>query len=263
MRWNDHFAVHLQLHHGAAGVELVPQVRLEVAPRASEHRAFPVRLEPTSVPPQCHQVIQAPPALCRRQVPRTLRQGPDVGDPRVEPHELPRREVQPRRRRRDRAVHRVPRGGVEQPPERGVVGRDVDAAGDAGAADDAHQAGVVGRGEEVGGGDADVALVVGERGVPGAVAERLHSLHVLPRAGAAVEAVVAADVAAADHEPVDGGRARSDGAGREVGGRVGRVRLEAQDELQGVVGVGAAGQVVAAGAVAARPRLRDGRRREQ
>lgn len=155
------------------------------------------------------------------------------------------------------------RGGVEKPPERGVVGRDVDTAGDAGAADDAHQAGVVGRGEEVGGGDADVALVVGERGVPGAVAERLHSLHVLPRAGAAVEAVVAADVAAADHEPVDGARARADGAGREVGGRGGRVRLEAQDELQGVVGVGAAGRVVAAGAVAARPRLRDGRRREQ
>lgn len=49
----------------------------------------------------------------------------------------------------------------------------------------------------------------------GAVAELLH---VLLGVGAVVEAIIGADVATADHEPMDGGRTRADEVGREVGG---------------------------------------------
>lgn len=269
--------MHLQLHLGVAGVELrVPQLGSQVAPRTREPGGCLTVVE--LFPPLRQQIVEAAPALRRRQVPGALRRGPDIGDLRVKPHQLPRGEVHPgstRGRRRGRAVDGVPRGGVEQLRDRGVVGGDVDACGDDCAGDEGQHAGVVGGGEEVGAGDADVALVVDERGVPGAVAE---ALHVLAGAGAAVEAVGVADVAAAEHEPVDdGARAGSGGTGREEGRRDGRVRLEVADELRQVLLVGAAGRVVAAGEVAVGPRAqvrpllsdggqgekRDGPRREQ
>ncbi|WVZ66239.1 hypothetical protein U9M48_015491 [Paspalum notatum var. saurae] len=247
--WNDGSAAHLQLHLGVAGVEHVAQLGSQVAPRAREPGACPVGLEP--FPPLRQQIVQAAPALRRRQVPRALRRGPDVGDLRVKLRQLPRREVHPRRGRRRRRGRRVvdgvARGGVEQLRDGGVVGGDVDALRDAFAADESLEAGVVGGGEEVGAGDADVALVVDERGVAGAVAD---PPHVLAGAAAAVEAVGGAEVAAAEDEPVDA----AGGAGGEERGRGGRVGLEAEDEILEVGRVGAADRVVAAGGVAGRPR---------
>jgi hypothetical protein len=70
--------------------------------------------------------------------------------------------------------------------ERAVVGRNVDAVADVVAADEPNLTGVVGGGEEVGVGQADVALSVNKCDVTGAVAD---ALHVVSRRRAAVQAV--------------------------------------------------------------------------